>query len=187
MANKTSYKIKTSDRFGEWTVLSGPLWVVPSGKKYYTPFYTCVCSCGVEKNIQGYTLLKGLSRSCGCAWKKQTKERNPFWRGFKVIPGKYFGRVKKSAEKRGLEFNISIEDAHSIFINQNGTCSLSGIPIYFGDSKNPDTASLDRIDSGTGYNLRNIQWVHKDLNKMKNEYNQDYFIEMCGSVWNKKR
>lgn len=44
------------------------------------------------------------------------------------------------------------------------------------------TASLDRIDSSKGYIKGNIQWVHKDINKMKNNYNQAYFINLCALV-----
>lgn len=46
------------------------------------------------------------------------------------------------------------------------------------------TASLDRIDSNKGYNKENIQWVHKYINKMKMDFNQDYYIEMCRKVSN---
>jgi len=44
------------------------------------------------------------------------------------------------------------------------------------------TASLDRIDSSKGYVKGNLQWVHKDINMMKNHYNQKYFIEICKKV-----
>ena len=46
------------------------------------------------------------------------------------------------------------------------------------------TASLDRIDSKKGYIKGNLQWVHKDLNIMKNSYPNQYFIEMCKKVAN---
>jgi hypothetical protein len=41
------------------------------------------------------------------------------------------------------------------------------------------TASLDRIDSSKGYCEDNVQWVHKDINRMKNTFDQDYFISLC--------
>jgi len=44
------------------------------------------------------------------------------------------------------------------------------------------TASLDRIDSTKNYTIDNIQWVHKDVNKMKMDFSQEYFIEMCRLV-----
>jgi hypothetical protein len=44
------------------------------------------------------------------------------------------------------------------------------------------TASLDRVDSVTGYIPSNVQWVHKDINLMKNRFGQAYFRELCRRV-----
>jgi hypothetical protein len=38
------------------------------------------------------------------------------------------------------------------------------------------------IDSYKGYIEGNIQWVDKHVNKMKNEFDQDYFIEICKKI-----
>jgi len=43
-------------------------------------------------------------------------------------------------------------------------------------------ASLDRIDNSKGYHLNNVQWVHKDVNRMKWIFEQDYFIKLCNKV-----
>ena len=44
------------------------------------------------------------------------------------------------------------------------------------------TASVDRVDNTKGYVTTNIQWVHKDINYMKQEYPQDYFKQLCKLV-----
>ena len=44
------------------------------------------------------------------------------------------------------------------------------------------TASLDRIDSSKGYVIGNVQWVHKDINIMKNKFDNQYFIDMCKKI-----
>lgn len=44
------------------------------------------------------------------------------------------------------------------------------------------TASLDRKDNTRGYTLNNVQWVHKDVNIMKNTFDRDYFVSMCRRV-----
>jgi len=44
------------------------------------------------------------------------------------------------------------------------------------------TASVDRIDSNKGYIKGNVQFVHKDINLMKNVLNIEYFIEMCKKI-----
>lgn len=64
---------------------------------------------------------------------------------------------------------------------QEYKCALSGLPIKFINSTNK-TASLDRINSDKGYTIDNIQWVHKKINHMKMEMNQQEFIETCKLV-----
>ena len=62
---------------------------------------------------------------------------------------------------------------------------MSGIEITIEKSLNRKkgcsnlTASLDRIDSSLGYVKNNVQWVHKDINKMKQELNENYFKNLC--------
>lgn len=66
---------------------------------------------------------------------------------------------------------------------QERRCALTDIelvmPERFGDAR---TASLDRIDSSGSYRIGNVQWVHKDVNRMKNDFDQDYFVKMCRLV-----
>lgn len=97
------------------------------------------------------------------------------WNGFGEISGEYWCRVKESARKRDIKFNISIEYIWALYLNQGGICALSGLPIDF----KTKSASLDRIDSSKEYSENNIQWLHKDVNNMKNDFNQDYFISLC--------
>lgn len=47
------------------------------------------------------------------------------------------------------------------------------------------SASLDRIDSSKGYEQGNVQWVHKDINNMKQSFSQDKFIDWCKKVVNR--
>lgn len=44
------------------------------------------------------------------------------------------------------------------------------------------TASLDRIQNDKGYIEGNVQWVHKDINRMKNIFEQNYFIDICKKI-----
>lgn len=90
-----------------------------------------------------------------------------------------FNRFKKSAKSRDLVWNLTIED---MFLNYTGYCALTNVELCLDYKKT--TASLDRIDSSKGYLLDNIQWIHKDVNMMKNKYSQDYFISICKAVCN---
>ena len=98
-----------------------------------------------------------------------------------------WGSIVRSASGKGKRANIgisiSIEEAWNLFLSQNRKCALSGIEIYCSPTNRAKgTASLDRIDSSIGYHSENVQWVHKDINRMKNIFSQEYFIAMCKHV-----
>lgn len=61
---------------------------------------------------------------------------------------------------------------------------MSGVELSLGTNSNRvgRTASLDRIDSSKGYIEGNIQWVHKDINFMKQEMDENSFFCWCGII-----
>ena len=93
----------------------------------------------------------------------------------------------------GFDFNIDINFCWDLYLKQNGRCALSGMPIYFELSgftgKNhivqdgEASASLNRINSKKGYEIDNIQWLHKHIKLMKINSEQIAFVEMCKSVF----
>jgi hypothetical protein len=110
------------------------------------------------------------------------------------VPQWYISRMKYGAihgRSRRLEFEVDRKYLVKLFYQQKGKCALTNIQLSFGTramDKDGRTASLDRVDSSKGYIRGNVQWVHKDINKMKQELNQDRFIEMCRLViYNKER
>jgi hypothetical protein len=105
------------------------------------------------------------------------------WAGYGSISGTLFGKAKQSAKKRNMDFDLTIVDLDNLHKKQNGKCALTGEILEFGTNFSKRaidiTASLDRIDSSKGYTVDNIQWVHKDLNMMKRNYDNDYFKYIC--------
>lgn len=93
-----------------------------------------------------------------------------------------FTSLLRHAKDRNIQVAIKIEDLNILFLKQNKRCALSGVKLYFdGQSKNT-TASLDRIDSLKGYEINNIQWIHKDINIIKYNLNQDYFLDLVYKI-----
>jgi hypothetical protein len=90
-----------------------------------------------------------------------------------------YSRIKKSARERKIVFDVSMGYLWELFEKQNSMCVLSGLKIKLDKQCIDVTASLDRIDSSKGYIEGNVQWVHKDVNKMKQDYSDDYFIKIC--------
>lgn len=80
---------------------------------------------------------------------------------------------------------MSMEYAWDLFLHQDRRCALSDellvfMPTYL--RRKEQTASLDRINSSVGYIPSNIQWVHKDVNRMKNNLTPERFLQLCKAV-----
>jgi hypothetical protein len=91
----------------------------------------------------------------------------------------------RRGEEKGHFVFVTQEYLLELLSKQNYRCALSGRPIGFNDGENGcDTASPDRIDSNGTYSAGNIQWVHKDFNKLKNSWSQETFVVMCEEVVN---
>jgi len=145
--------------------------------------WKCKCECGEYKIVSSALLLSGTTQSCGCLRRENSKQMR--WAGCGDLSGQYFCSLRLGAEKRGLLFDIDIEYAWNLFVEQDGRCALTGTKIWFRPTTRSEmlgTASLDRIDSSKGYSVDNVHWVHKDINKMKMDLNQDRFIELCCQV-----
>ena len=154
--------------------------------------WLCKCSCDNIKIINSKELLNGNTISCGCYRIEQLHKRN--YKGTKDISKTYFNDLKNCAKRRGLEFNIIIEEIQELLEKQEYICDLSGLFIK-GSACNKrkcstyseQTASLDRIDSNKGYTIDNVRWVHKDINRFKNNYTDEKFLEMCTQVVNHRK
>lgn len=105
--------------------------------------------------------------------------------GFRGISGKYFSSLMFGAKRRNIEFNITIEYIWWLYKKQKMRCKLTNNKIYFHKLQEhftQQTASLDRIDSNKGYIEGNVQWLHKDVNRVKNIFTEDYLIRICKQI-----
>ena len=97
-----------------------------------------------------------------------------------VIPSSYLSALHMQAKQREIECDITIEDLHTLWLKQNGKCALTNISLELKyRNKSKQTASIDRKDSSKSYTINNIQWVHKNINYMKMDLEQQEFIDMC--------
>lgn len=78
-----------------------------------------------------------------------------------------YNRLKASAKKRNIEFNLSVTDMYHI--DYPLTCPILGIRMTFNKGKVQDSSySVDRIDNTIGYQLDNIQIISYRANTLKN-------------------
>lgn len=160
----------------------GKLLVIEKG---YGGKWKCLCSCNKVIFVESGNLQKG-QKSCFKCRSETISEL--VWKGFGEISGEVYSGIKNCADSRNIEFKVSIEYIWNLFLSQNRKCALTDIELIFqkrgeeARNRGLKTASLDRIDSKKGYIEGNVQWVHKDVNRMKREYTQERFIEICLKV-----
>lgn len=166
---------KPGDIFGNLTVID----IFNKDSDKFKPICKAKCNCGTIKNISLYSIRYGKAKSCGCLSKRKGKDCKQF-KGYEEIYGETWYQIKCNALSRNLDFLVDIKYAWRVFIEQDRKCRLSGKFIEFNNCAGGEkTASLDRIDSSKGYISGNIQWVHKDINKMKWDFVQEEFINYC--------
>lgn len=176
------------DKFGDYIVISKE---VGKSTDNHTTF-KCQCKCGKIEFKISKNLRAGRSKMCKSCASKFTSINYPPPITFKKVGGlgsTFYSHIRRGAEKRGYCFETSQQYLWDLFVKQNGRCNLSGIDIYLSlKTKNsaPDysliTASLDRINNDLGYTENNVQWIHKDINFMKQDYDQSYFVNMCKKI-----
>jgi len=175
---------------GNWTVGKTYISRKRKNSKLKRVFWECKCSCGKTKFVDSNALSTGRTKSCGCL--KSDKMKKQFRTGTRNITGKYWGHVLRGAKSRDLEFSISIDYAQKLLELQEFKCSLSGKELIMSIENSfklagsdwINTGSLDRIDSSKGYIEGNVQWVHKLINKMKNDIPEEIFIDYCSLIHN---
>lgn len=166
----------TNKQFGQWKVIQRNDII---RKNTSVHAYLCECRCGRRKILAATSLKMGNSRSCiNCSTAEFSKT---------IIPVVYIGNLKHSAYKRGIPFLIDAEYLEQLYEQQGRRCALTGARLNMGDGSSPAssmTASVDRINSSGVYEPGNVQWVHKLVNTMKWDLDQQDFINICHAVAN---
>jgi len=97
---------------------------------------------------------------------------------------KYLFKARRTdAKKRNIEFNLTVEMLHVLFLIQRGRCAITNIEfdMKFSDDYRsaPFSPSIDKKDARKGYTIDNVQFVCFMVNMGKSEYPQSVFDQMC--------
>lgn len=153
-----------------------------------------VCTkCGEEKPIDAFFFRKVRKtyythcKVCHGKNKKESKFSSYWWRErhteeelalFSCLKNLV---TKAKLRKRKQEDNVTWETIHAIWVNQKGLCNYSGVPLSIKDN-HPHKVSIDRIDSSKGYIEGNLQLVSASVNRMKQEFTEEFFLQMCKKI-----
>ena len=174
-SNGAKYKVGYTK--GDFTIIER---ITPYGEKVKGGVkFICQCNkCGETREISNIQLCTNRNIKCSLA----PKENNHNWVGQGEMSGSYWGRVLIGAKKRNIDVAISKEEAWDLYLEQDRKCAYTGKELAFSKGSAGNTASLDRKDSKKGYTLDNIHWIHKDVNIMKRDFPEDYFLSLCKDI-----
>ena len=173
----------TGQTFGKWAVIKRDVdrKTTPTNQNVY---WWCKCECGTERSVMGMTLKNGRSTQCRRCWELGHKHN---------LNARVWNRMLRNAKLREIVVDLGdVKEAKNflyemLHTRQNDRCALSGLPISIsnttrGDMHGETTASIDRKDSNKGYTRDNVQWVHKDVNQMKMDFEEAEFIDLCKTI-----
>ena len=186
---KNTYNIENylGERFGEWTVIG-----FSHRDKNRTQNWRMRCSCGEDEVVLLSNLIRGTSTCCrSCSAKNSRGNKNAQWQGGEFLSASYFKRLKDRAHKANIDVSIDISDLENLFHQQKGRCAYTDLELKFSDVQSginhkrviDQTASVDRIDSTKGYHKNNIQFVHKTVNTMKWDLDENEFLDLVHKIY----
>jgi hypothetical protein len=174
-ARKRTTKLEVGSKYKHWTIIDGPEYINS------TAYYKVRCDCGTEAYKLPIELLyKDKDFQCEkCAHKENMESIRKKNGEVGGLTKTEHTRLKRSAEKRGYTFEVSIEYLWNLFQEQKQICAITGDYI-----PNIKEASLDRIDSSKGYIEGNVQWVTQQANLSKHVMTMEQLYEFCRKVLN---
>ena len=153
------------------------------------------CDCGKVEIKRKDWVVSGRTTSCKSCSSKRTIQKYPIpvrRTGFSGLSGTHFLSIKNGALRRNISFDLTPQFLWNLYELQHRRCALTNVEIVLTNkikNQNVDwgviTASLDRIDSSLGYTQENVWWVHKEVNRLKNNYNLSDLLYWCKLIVDK--
>jgi len=92
-----------------------------------------------------------------------------------------FKQYRRDAPRRGLSFDLTLEDVQALFEKQQGRCAYSGRSMTT-EVGSQDKLSIDRIDSTQPYTKDNIVLCTKRVNLMKGDLPVEQFLQLVREI-----
>lgn len=149
-------------------------------------------ACGEDKELARFykrpdSSVDGTCRACRTASEFRIQHNSP-----RDYLRSTIAKAKYGAKKRGLVWDLDIDQVMQIWNEQGGRCALSGVLMQAAKDgkgrKGKDlNVSLDRIDQDKGYTFkpRNVQLVCLRVNLMKHDMEEHDFYWWCQNVMEK--
>lgn len=196
--------MKTKDligqMFGNWKVLyQAEDFVTPKG--VHIPAWMCECQCELhtQKIVNGYSLVRGDTTSCGCYKIEVTKKRNSRQNTFELIDDEYYIGYTQSGKEFYFDkeyydvvkqycWDIDSKNGYVKTIDRiNNTGKLYLHRLIMGCKKG-DGITVDHIDRNkVDCRKLNLRFVTRCQNNMNAGIRSDNISGVKGVCWNKRR
>ena len=155
----------TGQVFGHLKVISRDL-----ERKSKRIHWNCLCACGTASSVDGASLRRGASRSCGCVHGKRPGDS---------ARDAVITAYKNSAKKRGHHWSLSDNEMDSLFGGKCAYCGAipSNLMVKRRGNGSFTYSGIDRIDNKVGYIAGNVVSCCRDCNRAKNNHSVDEFRE----------
>jgi len=146
-----------------------------SHRKPGSVYYQCICDCGTKKIIQGFKIISGKTKSCGCL-KIEKNKKNLTKHGMCETKTYYIwaSMIQRCENKKNKQYKyygyrgIKVCRRWKTFNN------------FLNDmGEKPNNMSLDRIDNNKNYCKSNCRWAtSKQQNNNKRNPNGNNFMKL---------
>jgi hypothetical protein len=103
-------------KINEWTIINDD---GVYDKKLHGFKVKCRCSCGDIHMVNKYNLLNNKTTKCRkCIGMSHKGEGNPYFKGYKELPGRLYSRIKRRAKKGKINFSVSQSFLYDLFLKQ---------------------------------------------------------------------
>lgn len=167
-------------RFGRWKVISE---VNKRGKQRY---WLCKCDCGTVKEVNGYSLISGATKSCGCLQIENSMKS-----------ARKHGMRKTRLYTVWIDMRDRCENEESPSYKWYGEKGVSVCPEWLGEHGFENFAkwayehgydenarrgdcTIDRIEANGNYEPSNCKW--SDSIEQNNHRSSNRFIEYRGEI-----
>lgn len=153
----------TGQVFGRWTVLERC-----GTDTHRRSIWACECRCGAIKPVNGDSLRRGLSRSCGCLVLDMNQMNLLSKEELKLR--RKVGTYKQSSKEKNRVWELPDEQARELL---QADCYYCGVNNCLG---------IDRIDNKVGYTVDNSRPCCKICNYAKNTQTETEFFAWVARV-----
>lgn len=164
-------------RINRLTILNEPF--IKNNRKVVT----CLCECGITKEISLYNIIKERTKSCGCYALEviQKRKNNSYPSSFNALYYEY----KIRSKKRNITFNLTKDEFMILIKSKCHYCGefpnkkfhrndYSDITIFNG---------IDRVDNQLGYVTDNCVACCEKCNFMKGTLPKNSFLEQVNKIY----